>query len=105
MGALSGGGGTPRKRGAGGPTRHACGCSQGSTLPARSCGAAVASAPPERMRWRMQVRYLVMTEEAYRAKFAPAFLSDAQAAVYKALCATLTEPYKNVVRFDGAQFE
>ena len=51
----------------------------------------------------MQVRYLVMAEEAYRAKFAPAFLSDAQAAAYKELCATLKQPYKNVVRFDGAR--
>ncbi|KAK9827597.1 hypothetical protein WJX81_002191 [Elliptochloris bilobata] len=47
-----------------------------------------------------KVRYLVLAEEAYRAKFAPAFLSDAQAAAYKELCATLTQPYKSVVRFD-----
>ncbi len=49
------------------------------------------------------MRYLVMAEEAYRAKFAPAFLSDVQAAAYKELCATLEQPYKNVVRFDGAR--
>ncbi len=47
------------------------------------------------------MRYLVLTEEAYRQKFAPAFLSDLDAAAYKELCTTLTEPYKNVVRFDG----
>lgn len=47
------------------------------------------------------MRYLVLTEEAYRAKFAPAFLSDEAAAAYARQCTTLREPYKNVVRFDG----
>ena len=69
-------------------------------LPALPCGTSLLAA--QQVWWRMQVRYLVMAEEAYRAKFAPAFLSDAQAAAYKELCATLKQPYKNVVRFDGA---
>jgi len=48
------------------------------------------------------VRYLVLTEEAYRQKFARAFLSDEAAAAYAAQCSALREPYKSVVRFDGA---
>jgi hypothetical protein len=51
---------------------------------------------------RAQVRYLVLTEEAYRQKFARAFLSDEAAAACAAQCAALREPYKSVVRFDGA---
>jgi len=50
-----------------------------------------------------QVRYLVVPEEDYRQKCARALLSPAEAAAYQEVCAGLVEPYKNVVRFDGAR--
>lgn len=49
-----------------------------------------------------QVRFLVVPEDVHRQKIAPALLSPAEAAAYRDACAALEEPYKNVVRFDGA---
>ena len=64
--------------------KHMKWCSQ------ECCHASSTSLHAEQQVWRrMQVRYLVMAEEAYRASLRPAFLSDAQVAAYKELCATL----------------
>ncbi len=49
------------------------------------------------------MRFLVVPEEDYRQKCARALLSPAEAAAYQEVCAGLVEPYKNVVRFDGAR--
>ncbi|KAK9845443.1 hypothetical protein WJX81_006533 [Elliptochloris bilobata] len=47
-----------------------------------------------------KVGYLVVPEADHRQKCARALLSPAEAADYKEACASLVEPYKNVVRFD-----
>ena len=49
------------------------------------------------------MRYLVVPEAEHRSKCARAVLAPAEAAAYQQACATIVEPYKNVVRFDGAR--
>ena len=48
------------------------------------------------------MRYLVVPEAEHRSKCERAVLAPAEAAAYQQACASIVEPYKNVVRFDGA---
>lgn len=48
------------------------------------------------------MRYLVVPEAEHRSKCARAVLAPAEAATYQQACVGIVEPYKNVVRFDGA---
>ena len=43
-----------------------------------------------------------MPEAEHRSKCERAVLAPAEAAAYQQACAGIVEPYKNVVRFDGA---